>query len=38
MRVISEQGLLLLGCGKMGSALLKGWIEAGRSGWIDLDQ
>ncbi|MDG1787950.1 MAG: pyrroline-5-carboxylate reductase [Paracoccaceae bacterium] len=29
MRVISEQGLLLLGCGKMGSALLKGWIEAG---------
>ncbi|MEJ6769155.1 MAG: pyrroline-5-carboxylate reductase [Paracoccaceae bacterium] len=38
MRVISEQGLLLLGCGKMGSALLKGWIEAGvpvQSIWIN---
>lgn len=26
---ISEQGLVLLGCGKMGSAMLAGWIEAG---------
>ena len=24
-------GLLLVGCGKMGGALLSGWIEAGRS-------
>ncbi|MEL7026178.1 MAG: pyrroline-5-carboxylate reductase [Pseudomonadota bacterium] len=26
---IAERGLVLLGCGKMGSALLKGWLEGG---------
>lgn len=26
---VSEQGLVLLGCGKMGSALLAGWLAAG---------
>ena len=26
---INEGGLLLLGCGKMGSAMLRGWLEAG---------
>lgn len=29
MQEITERGLVLLGCGKMGSALLKGWLEAG---------
>ena len=29
MREISKQGLLLLGCGKMGSALLQGWLDVG---------
>lgn len=34
---ISDRGLLLLGCGKMGSALLSGWLEQGidpKSVWI----
>ena len=26
---IPERGLVLLGCGKMGSALLAGWLKAG---------
>jgi len=26
---IGERGLVLLGCGKMGSALLRGWLDAG---------
>lgn len=29
MDVIARGGLVLLGCGKMGSALLAGWLEAG---------
>ena len=35
--VISERGLVLLGCGKMGSALLSGWLDQGlpaSSVWI----
>lgn len=27
--VIAAQGLVLLGCGKMGSAMLKGWLDGG---------
>ena len=27
--ILSERGILLLGCGKMGSALLKGWLDGG---------
>ena len=26
---IAERGLVLLGCGKMGSAMLAGWLEGG---------
>ena len=26
---VAERGLVLLGCGKMGSALLSGWLDAG---------
>ena len=26
---ISSRGLVLLGCGKMGSALLQGWLDGG---------
>ncbi len=26
---VGERGLLLLGCGKMGSALLAGWLKSG---------
>ncbi|WP_068310343.1 pyrroline-5-carboxylate reductase [Polycladidibacter hongkongensis] len=26
---VNEQGLVVLGCGKMGSAMLKGWLDAG---------
>ena len=36
-KVISERGLVLLGCGKMGSALLRGWLDQGlpaSSVWI----
>ena len=29
MKILNERGVLLLGCGKMGSALLKGWLAAG---------
>lgn len=29
MDEIARRGLVLLGCGKMGSAMLKGWLEAG---------
>ena len=29
MELISQNGLVLLGCGKMGSALLAGWLQAG---------
>ncbi len=29
MDQVNERGLVLLGCGKMGTALLTGWIEAG---------
>ena len=28
---ISERGLVLLGCGKMGSAMLEGWLKGGLS-------
>jgi len=38
MRAISERGLVLQGCGKMGSALLRGWLDAGvtpGSVWIN---
>ena len=28
---INERGLVLLGCGKMGSAMLAGWLEGGLS-------
>lgn len=34
---VAEQGLVLLGCGKMGSAMLAGWLEGGlpaESVWI----
>jgi pyrroline-5-carboxylate reductase len=26
---VAQDGLVLLGCGKMGSALLTGWLKAG---------
>ncbi len=29
MSRVAEQGLVLLGCGKMGSAMLAGWLEHG---------
>ena len=29
---VSRRGLVLLGCGKMGSALLEGWLAGGPSG------
>ena len=29
--MLSDRGILLLGCGKMGSALLKGWLDGGIS-------
>lgn len=29
LQKVNEGGLVLLGCGRMGSALLKGWLEAG---------
>ncbi len=29
MSKVAEQGLVLLGCGKMGSAMLAGWLEGG---------
>lgn len=29
LELISQNGLVLLGCGKMGSALLAGWLQAG---------
>ena len=29
MNDVAEQGLVLLGCGKMGSALLRGWLDRG---------
>jgi pyrroline-5-carboxylate reductase len=29
LEIVARDGLLLLGCGKMGSALLAGWLEAG---------
>lgn len=31
LEVVAERGLVLLGCGKMGSALLAGWLAAGLS-------
>lgn len=34
---VSDQGLVLLGCGKMGSAMLAGWLEGGLPGasvWV----
>ncbi len=31
MSRVADQGLVLLGCGKMGSALLAGWLEGGLS-------
>ncbi len=31
MKDVAERGLVLLGCGKMGSALLAGWLEGGLS-------
>ncbi len=37
MHTIATQGLVLLGCGKMGSAMLQGWLAQGlpeRSVWI----
>ena len=38
---IAERGLVLVGCGKMGSAMLAGWLEAGlpaRSVWVSDPQ
>jgi len=29
LETVSEKGLVLLGCGKMGSAMLQGWIADG---------
>ncbi len=29
MENVREQGIVLLGCGKMGSAMLAGWLESG---------
>lgn len=29
MDIVAERGLALLGCGKMGSAMLRGWLEGG---------
>lgn len=29
LEIVARKGLVLLGCGKMGSALLMGWLEAG---------
>lgn len=29
MDIVAERGLALLGCGKMGSAMLKGWLQGG---------
>lgn len=29
MNTVKEKGLALLGCGKMGSAMLKGWLDGG---------
>ena len=29
MTFVAEQGLVLLGCGKMGSAMLEGWLKDG---------
>ncbi|MXU64213.1 pyrroline-5-carboxylate reductase [Oceanomicrobium pacificus] len=29
--LIADKGIVLLGCGKMGSAMLKGWLDAGLS-------
>ncbi len=37
MSTISQRGLVLLGCGKMGSAMLRGWLAEGlpaRSVWV----
>ena len=37
MQEIAERGLVLLGCGKMGSAMLEGWLKRGvKSGsvWV----
>ncbi|MBE1284256.1 MAG: pyrroline-5-carboxylate reductase [Rhodobacteraceae bacterium] len=37
MSVISDRGLVLLGCGKMGSAMLAGWLDGGldaNSVWV----
>ena len=31
MEIVARKGLVLLGCGKMGSALLAGWLKAGVS-------
>ena len=31
LETVSEKGLVLLGCGKMGSAMLQGWI----SRWLE---
>ena len=27
--ILAEKGLVLLGCGKMGSAMLEGWLKRG---------
>jgi len=27
--IINQNGMLLLGCGKMGSAMLEGWLDRG---------
>ena len=29
LEIVARDGLVLLGCGKMGSALLAGWLKAG---------
>jgi pyrroline-5-carboxylate reductase len=31
LKVVEDRGLVLLGCGKMGSAMLAGWLKAGLS-------
>ena len=30
---VAARGLVLLGCGKMGSAMLVGWLDGGLDGW-----
>ena len=36
MQQIAEKGLVLLGCGKMGSAMLQGWLADGIAARLGL--